>query len=60
MQKNYSVKMSGCKELKLMLNSEAQEFGGNDTRDIDVIKTGRGGRISLNLMPYSAVMYVIK
>ena len=60
MQNNYSVKMSGCKELKLMLNSEAQEFGGNDTRDIDVIKTGRGGRISLNLMPYSAVMYVIK
>lgn len=55
MQGGYTFK-SDKKKLKVILNSEDEEFGGNDIRGIKEYIADENGMITIDLMPYSGIM----
>lgn len=57
MQTGYKMNIGKYKKLNLILNSEDEEFGGNDSRNIKELTADSKGNVVLDMMPYSGVMY---
>lgn len=58
MQDGYKINIGKNKKLQLILNSEDEKFGGKDNRNIEELASDKDGNVILDMMPYSAVMYI--
>lgn len=57
MQYNYSFK-TDKKKLKVLLNTEEKQYGGNDSANIREYVADENGMITIDLMPYSGIIMV--
>ena len=58
LQKDYKVEIEGKKAI-VLLNTEAQCYGGKDNRNITELCADEDGNIIIDMMPYSAIMFDI-
>lgn len=57
---NYEFDVEDANSLELIMNSNAEEFGGNDNRNITELKKNSNGKFEVDLKKYSALMFKVK